>query len=60
MKTHMLEVPGGFRIACGKFVENQDAKTSDPEQGDVPGVLEVGHLPARGIRPRRRHRSVMA
>ena len=30
MKTHMLETPGGFRIACGKFVEDQGAKTSDP------------------------------
>ena len=30
MKTHMLEVPGGFRIACGKWVEDQGAKTSDP------------------------------
>ena len=30
MKTHMLEAPGGFRIACGKFVDDQGAKTSDP------------------------------
>ena len=30
MKTHMLETPGGFRIACGKFVEDQGAKTSEP------------------------------
>ena len=30
MKTHMLETPGGFRIACGKFVDHQGAKTSDP------------------------------
>ena len=30
MKTHMLKTPGGFSIACGKWVENQDAKTSDP------------------------------
>ena len=52
MKTHMLETPGGFRIACGKFVEDQGAKTSDPAKVTCRACLKSVHLPARGLRGR--------